>query len=862
MLTMQNAIIKATLQSAFLTLCSCLVATFLTPKNPPIVALVIFSIVSTPPNYLWQQYLERKLPGYQVEKHESNGEVKGAQSVGGGITVKRKLNVANTLMKVVIDQTFGSVVNVALHLGCGTVQFGEISQKSKALVRILLMVSSLANMAAHEGRLQALATQDLRAHDGVATPMSNNMDSRRPFRTRPNLHLTLTQQSGSPRNTNAATAASSRFASPFRTPTASPLATNSYSPYESAKLKASSPQGSTVHFTPRQRHKYRRYYRAALLTVKRMLLTRTTWLLATLLLTVVWWLNGGSEELGTVKLGAAGFGRDLFEDGVTQDMQFFPPSNPKIHYVGRWTPTPNRLRKDGAFPGVYFDMTIRNTTSLFLSLRNTADRTDAPAAAAATSPEASPAVARNGHVSFRHNLANDKPAPPISLLARVDQEEYVLLPNASSLVAVCSGSLQRETEHNIRIIAPMSDDQGRGIIQLEGIWLSRGGQFERIEGSSISEDSSDEDPLSAQSDEIGEKHRTGLSKLLRGSGRGGRVQQQEILQDEKSRDFRDRRKNLEVVTDTPGSFGGRNRGKRTGGADGLLAGVMGWEYLLGEMFGVDHTAIGVDGMCLIQDCIGGAGQPAGLGDIFFRSGPPGSSYLEHPWLFNVHIPDVLILNLGSSDKSSFDEHAPEYNKTAWDLAERFEDSYVSLVKAIRTLAYPKHPSTIQSERSGYSIYVPNSVPASIPIFVMRPLRGELEHATQNIVNRLRAAGDKYVYWLDTSGWLDPNSIVDAESPNQDFYLDSSAMPSKWRLSERGNQRTAIFLHMHVCRYLAREGEKCPFLPSEVYEGKVFDPAERDFERYVEGEKEKRLRALFWGDEGGEGLEEIAGKVDR
>ena len=62
-----------------------------------------------------------------------------------------------------------------------------------------------------------------------------------------------------------------------------------------------------------------------------MLLTRTTWLLVTLLLTFVWWLNGGGEELGTVKFGAAGFGRDLFADGVTQDMQFFPPSNPKIH---------------------------------------------------------------------------------------------------------------------------------------------------------------------------------------------------------------------------------------------------------------------------------------------------------------------------------------------------------------------------------------------------------------------------------------------------------------------------------------------------------------------------------------------------
>ncbi|KAI4218858.1 MAG: hypothetical protein LQ349_008543 [Xanthoria aureola] len=681
------------------------------------------------------------------------------------------------------------------------------------------------------------------------------MASHRPFRARPNLHLTLTQQTGSPRNLNAVGPASSRYASPFSTPTVSPLATTSYSPYASAKLKAPSPYGSAMHFTPRQKHKYRRHCRAVLQTIKRMLLTRTTWLLMILMLTMVWWLNGGSEELGAVKLGAAGFGKDLFQDGVTQNMQFFPPSNPKIHYVGRWTPTPNRLRKDGAFPGVYFDIIIKNTTSLYLSLRNSPNQ--AAVSAAASSAEASPSLSSKGHLSFRPNSANDKPAPPISLLARVDQEEYVLLPKASALVPVCSGSLQHDTVHNIRIIAPMTDDGGRGVIQLEGIWLSKGGYFERIEGLSSSDGSSDGDPLSAQSDEVGEKHRSGLSKLLRGSGHGGRVQHQEILHHEESRDFRDRRKNLEVITDIPGSFGGRNRGKRSGGADGLLAGVMGWEYLLGEMFSVDHTAIGVDGMCLIQECIGGVGHPAGLGDIFFRSGPPDTAYSDLPWMFNVHVPDVLILNLGNSDKTSFDEHSSEYNKTAWDLAERFEDTYVSLIKAIRTLAYPKHPSTIQSERSGYSIYVPNSIPAAVPIFVMRPLRGELEHATQNIVNRIRAAGDKYVYWLDTSGWLDPNSSLDSESSNQDFYLDDSVTPPRWRLTERGNQRTSIFLHMHVCRYLARDGEKCPFLPSEVYEGKVFDPAERDFERYVEGEKEKRLRALFWGEEGAVGLGKAA-----
>ncbi|KAL8644170.1 MAG: hypothetical protein Q9226_007902, partial [Calogaya cf. arnoldii] len=567
---MQNPIAKATLKSAFLSLLSSLVATFLTPKNPPILALCIYAILATPPNYLWQLYLERKFPGYDIEKREANGEVKGAESVGGGVTIKKKLNVANTLMKMVIEQTLGSVVNVALHLGIVRALQGVPVAECLQVVRTQTLPLMVAGY-----KLWPLVS--LLNHTLIPVEQRTFVGS---------------LQTGSPRNLNAVGPASSRFASPFSTPTASPLATTTYSPYESAKLKAPSPYGSAMHFTPRQKHRYRRYCRAALLTVKRMLLTRTTWLLVILMLTMVWWLNGGSEELGAVKLGAAGFGRDLFQGGVTQNMQFFPPSNPKIHYVGRWTPTPNRLRKDGAFPGVYFDLIIKNTTSLYLSLRNSPNQAEIPATT--SSPEASPSVYNKGHLSFRPSSVNDKPAPPISLLARVDQEEYVLLPNSSSLVAICSGSLQHDTVHNIRIIAPMTDDKGRGIIQLEGIWLSKGGYFEKIEGLATGDGSSDEDPLSAQSDEVGEKHRSGLSKLLTGGGHGGRVHHQEVLQHEESRDFRDRRKNLEVITDTPGSFGGRNRGKRSGGADGLLAGVMGWEYLLGEMFGVDHTAIGVD----------------------------------------------------------------------------------------------------------------------------------------------------------------------------------------------------------------------------------------------------------------------------
>lgn len=204
------------------------------------------------------------------------------------------------------------------------------------------------------------------------------------------------------------------------------------------------------------------------------------------------------------------------------------------------------------------------------------------------------------------------------------------------------------------------------------------------------------------------------------------------------------------------------------------------------------------------------------------------------------------MNLGDSDDRSFNGHTSDYNKTLWDLSESFETTYVSLIRAIRGLAYPKHPSVLQSEKTGISGIVPSIAPAVIPIFVMRPLRGQLEHATQNAVAKLRADGDKAVFWLDTSGWLD-TSVDDLGGP--DFFYDGSRVPPKWRLTVQGNQRVAIFLHMHVCRYLADAVDNCAFLPHEVYQGKVFDPEQKEFDKYIEDEKERKLKTIFW-DEGG------------
>jgi len=51
--------------------------------------------------------------------------------------------------------------------------------------------------------------------------------------------------------------------------------------------------------------------------------------------------------------------------------------------------------------------------------------------------------------------------------------------------------------------------------------------------------------------------------------------------------------------------------------------------------------------------------------------------------------------------------------------------------------------------------------------------------------------------------------------------------------------------MHVCRYLAREIDKCAFLPPEIYLGKVLDHGAIRLHEFLEDEKEKKLKKLFW-----------------
>jgi protein Mpv17 len=60
---------------------------------------VVFSLIATPPNVLWQEYVEAKFPADHIDK-------KG----------DKKLHKGNTMIKFVLDQTLGAMVNSYLFI--------------------------------------------------------------------------------------------------------------------------------------------------------------------------------------------------------------------------------------------------------------------------------------------------------------------------------------------------------------------------------------------------------------------------------------------------------------------------------------------------------------------------------------------------------------------------------------------------------------------------------------------------------------------------------------------------------------------------------------------------------------------------
>ncbi|TKX21445.1 protein SYM1 [Elsinoe australis] len=133
-----DLIIKSTIQAVVLSGFSNILAQLLTAYQTnapyridpvPTTRFIIFSLLSCPPNVLWQSWLEHTFPGYTTASSSSSSSSKQPPAKS-----PRKLNKRNTLAKFALDQTIGAGLNtVAFIAGMlllrGVSDWGYIADK-------------------------------------------------------------------------------------------------------------------------------------------------------------------------------------------------------------------------------------------------------------------------------------------------------------------------------------------------------------------------------------------------------------------------------------------------------------------------------------------------------------------------------------------------------------------------------------------------------------------------------------------------------------------------------------------------------------------------------------------------------------
>jgi protein Mpv17 len=117
---MSSDVITSTIQAASLAGLSNLVAQIIQAyrTHQPVsfdyatfIQFVVFSLLATPPNILWQEYLEEKFPADVIDE-------KG----------NKKFHKGNTAVKIILDQTLGAIVNGYLFIaGIGALKGKDAS---------------------------------------------------------------------------------------------------------------------------------------------------------------------------------------------------------------------------------------------------------------------------------------------------------------------------------------------------------------------------------------------------------------------------------------------------------------------------------------------------------------------------------------------------------------------------------------------------------------------------------------------------------------------------------------------------------------------------------------------------------------
>ncbi|QYT00697.1 Integral membrane protein,Mpv17/PMP22 [Trichoderma simmonsii] len=114
-----SPIIQATLQSSLLAALSNILAQAITAYRNneavtidwvPVFQYVLFAVVSTPPNFLWQDFLESTFPAHPNPNPKPSDSKKSPSSP----SQPPPLSLTNTILKFLLDQTIGAALNTLL----------------------------------------------------------------------------------------------------------------------------------------------------------------------------------------------------------------------------------------------------------------------------------------------------------------------------------------------------------------------------------------------------------------------------------------------------------------------------------------------------------------------------------------------------------------------------------------------------------------------------------------------------------------------------------------------------------------------------------------------------------------------------
>jgi lysophospholipase L1-like esterase len=146
-------------------------------------------------------------------------------------------------------------------------------------------------------------------------------------------------------------------------------------------------------------------------------------------------------------------------------------------------------------------------------------------------------------------------------------------------------------------------------------------------------------------------------------------------------------------------------------------------WLVGQRLGVEHTQIAQGGACLVatsDGCVGLSVQFAKLSAL-----PDAAD-----WDFRRYAATAVVINLGTNDVSH-GVHTPE-----------FQSTYLGLLQTVRS----KYPNAV--------------------IFAMENFHARFAAQTRTAVAMRTSAGDANVFYVDTTGWIDPaTDTTDGTHPN-------------------------------------------------------------------------------------------------